>query len=145
MAQIEIRHLSGSVEMRPLSRATPLSIGSHSSNNICIDEDGVAVLHCRISWGGKSYEVMCGGADGVDVNGQLVQHATLKDGDLLRIGSVDLLFRGRQRSSGPAPTAAPDERVSACSRSPMMKSPYSNGRATWPEKWEDHQDLASRN
>jgi outer membrane protein assembly factor BamB len=103
MAQIEIRHLSGSVEMRPLNRATPLSIGSHSSNNICIDEEGVAVLHCRISWSGKSYEVMCGGADGVDVNGQMVQHATLKDGDLLRIGSVDLVFRGRKRTSAPAP------------------------------------------
>ena len=108
MSLIEIEYQSGKVERRPLSRAQPLSIGSHFSNDIKLDEEGVDVLHCRISWNGKSYEVMSGGSSGVDVNGNLVQHATLADGDLLRIGSVDILFRG----SGPRP-ARPDQQEPA--------------------------------
>jgi len=94
MSLIEITYLSGQVEQRPLSRATPLLIGSHFSNDISIEEEGVGVLHCRISWSGKSFEVMAGGSNGIDVNGNLVQHAALADGDLLRIGSIDMLFRG---------------------------------------------------
>jgi hypothetical protein len=61
MSLIEITYLSGPVEQRQLSRATPLLIGSHFSNDLCIEEEGVGVLHCRISWSGKSFEVMAGG------------------------------------------------------------------------------------
>jgi outer membrane protein assembly factor BamB len=104
MSLIEIEYLSGKVEQRTLSRAQPLSIGSHFSNDISLEEEGVDVLHCRISWNGKSFEVMSGGSSGVDLNGNLVQHAALTDGDLLRIGSIDIVFRG----SGPPPPARPE-------------------------------------
>ncbi len=98
MAQIELRPTIGDVEHRDLSRTQPLSIGHQSFNDITIEDEGVGPLHCRIGWTKTGYEVTAAGNDGVDVNGQLVQHAILKDGDVLRIGQWDLVFQDSDSS-----------------------------------------------
>ncbi len=92
MPFLEITHLNGEVERRPLEKQQPLSIGSHSSNDIRIDEEGVESLHCRVSWNKKAFEAVAAGVDGIEINGNLVQRAVLKQGDILRFGSVDLRF-----------------------------------------------------
>jgi outer membrane protein assembly factor BamB/TolA-binding protein len=100
MASIEIQYQTGPARQQKLTKTEPLSIGRHSSNDICIDEDGVAVIHCRISWNGKAWEVFAGGdGDGVEVNGTLVQSMRLTNGDLLRVGSVDITFRRNTKST----------------------------------------------
>ena len=93
MAKLELQHLSGDVETHELSKREPLSIGNHVSNDICIRGDDVAVMHCRISWAKKAYEVTAANLDGVELNGTLVRQALLRPGDVLRIGSVDIAVR----------------------------------------------------
>jgi pSer/pThr/pTyr-binding forkhead associated (FHA) protein len=90
---LEIVHHTGQVEQRSLERRQPISIGSHSSNDIRIPEDAVEPMHCRVSWNKKGFEAVAAGVDGLDLNGAVVQRATLKPGDVLRFGSVDIRYR----------------------------------------------------
>lgn len=100
---VEIRNFLGDEETRPLTKGQPLAVGRHKSNDIWIDEDGVGVLHCRISWNKDAFEVVAASPDGVEVNGMIVQRAVLRNGDLIRVGTVDI----RMRSDGePQPVAA---------------------------------------
>src|SRR5262245_21744337 len=104
---IEIRDFTGATETRQLSKKQPLSIGRHSTSDIFVDEDGVTGMHCRIGWNRSGYEVVAAGPDGVEVNGTLVRHAMLSDGDLVRLGSLDLYFideagRKAAKPKGPA-------------------------------------------
>ncbi len=92
MPLIEVRHVNGSVEERELSRSQPLSVGRQSFNDVCIPDDDVASMHCRISWNKSAFEITSATGQGVDVNGVTVARATLKDGDIVRVGSVDLVF-----------------------------------------------------
>lgn len=94
MAHLDIAFLTGDVERHELSKQQPVSIGSHSSNDICVDEDGVEMIHCRIAWNKTGFEAVSAGVDGIDVNGSLVQRAMLSAGDVLRFGSVDITFQG---------------------------------------------------
>ena len=104
---IEIRNFSGQVEQRELTKTEPLSIGSHPASDIRVDEQGVSVLHCRVSWNGSSYEVVAAGSQGVEVNGKMVHHSSLQLGDVLRIGSVDIaLFE-----SEPPPAPQRDDEI----------------------------------
>lgn len=104
---LEIRYYTGETETRQLSKTHPLSIGRHSSNDLCIDDDAVAVMHCRISWNRRNYELSAANLDGVDVNGTLVRHAPLRDGDVLRIGPVDIHVHSDQEET--ADQTAPQE------------------------------------
>ncbi|HVW01195.1 MAG TPA: PQQ-binding-like beta-propeller repeat protein, partial [Planctomycetaceae bacterium] len=104
MLTLEIHFGTGDVERRELSKTMPISIGRHVTNDVAIDEEGVGVLHCRISWNGSAFEAVAAGRDGVDYNGSLVRHAALRAGDVLRIGSVD--FEVRDSTHAP-----PDDHV----------------------------------
>lgn len=94
MALLEIIHLTGDMERRDLYKRQPMTIGSHSSNDLRIDEEGVEIMHCRISWNKNNWEAVAAGADPFDLNGTAVQRATLKSGDTLRFGTVDVRFHG---------------------------------------------------
>jgi outer membrane protein assembly factor BamB/pSer/pThr/pTyr-binding forkhead associated (FHA) protein len=98
MAELELRTGEGRTERRVLSRSQPLSIGRQPVNDIVVAEDAVGSLHCRIGWTKTGYEVTAASRDGVDLNGKLVQHALLKSGDVLRIGSVDAVFQDIEMS-----------------------------------------------
>ena len=112
MAFLEIVYLNGDVDRRPLEKQQPVSIGSHSSNDIRIDEDGVESMHCRVSWNKKAFEAVAAGVEGIEVNGNVVQRAVLKPGDVLRFGSVDLKFFEKEAEAAERPLvsahAAPD-------------------------------------
>lgn len=94
MALLEIIHLTGDVERRDLYKRQPMTIGSHSSNDLRIDEEGVEVMHCRISWNKDCWEAVAAGTSPVELNGIPVQRASLKSGDTLRFGTVDVKFHG---------------------------------------------------
>lgn len=95
MLDLEIRYGGGPPEVRPVSKVQPVSIGRHGSNDICIDEPDVAPIHCRVLWNKAKtlFEITSANRDGVDLNGTLVRSSSLKDGDVLRIGSADLTVR----------------------------------------------------
>src|ERR1700691_5020030 len=97
MLDLEIRYGDRKPEVRQISKSQAVSIGRHGSNDICIDEPNVAPIHCRVLWNkAKTYfEVASANRDGVDLNGTMVRNSGLKGGDILRIGSADLIFRER--------------------------------------------------
>lgn len=92
MSSLELRFTNGSVDRRELSRSQPLSIGRQPFNDVCIAEDGVGAMHCRISWNKTAFEITAATEQGVDVNGVTVARAMLRSGDIVRIGSVDLAY-----------------------------------------------------
>jgi outer membrane protein assembly factor BamB len=106
MPFLEIIHLNGEIERRPLEKQQPVSIGSHSSSDIRIDEEGVETLHCRISWNKKAFEAVSAGIEGFEVNGNVVQRAVLKQGDVLRFGTVDLRFIESDQQGAELPLVA---------------------------------------
>src|SRR5687768_9294510 len=106
MPFLEIIHLNGEIERRPLEKQQPVSIGSHSSSDIRIDEEGVETLHCRISWNKKAFEAVAAGIEGFEVNGNVVQRAVLKQGDVLRFGTVDLRFIESDQQGAELPLVA---------------------------------------
>lgn len=105
MPLIEIRHRTGRVEGRKLTRQVPLLVGRLASNDIVIDAADVAPVHCRISWNRRSIEVAAVTSAGVQCNGSTVRHAVLSPGDVVRVGDVDLLLV----DDGASPVAAPAE------------------------------------
>jgi len=92
MSVLEIRHRSGLIETRELSREAPLLAGNLPSNDICIDADDVSPIHCRISWNRNNYEVAAVGPGGVQVNGVTVRTSPLETGDVIRLGDVDIVM-----------------------------------------------------
>lgn len=94
MALLEVTHLTGDVERRDLYKRQPMTIGSHSSCDLRIDEKGVERIHCRISWNKDNWEAIAAGDSPVELNGVEVQKAVLKSGDTLRFGTVDVKFHG---------------------------------------------------
>ncbi len=92
MALLEIIHLTGELERRDLYKRQPMSIGSHSSNDLRIEEDGVEIMHARVSWNKEAWEVVAAGTAPIDVNGTLVKKAALTSGDTLRFGTIDVRF-----------------------------------------------------
>src|SRR5580700_10998516 len=101
MLDLEIQYGDARSDVRQLSKSQPISIGRHGSNDICIDEPSVAPIHCRVLWNKtKTYfEVASANRDGVDLNGTLVRVSGLKEGDVLRIGSADLIVREREAAA----------------------------------------------
>lgn len=100
MAHLDIAFLTGDSERRELNKQQPVSIGSHKSNDVQLDENGVELIHCRISWNKTAFEAVAAGVDPLDVNGSQVQRANLKSGDVLRIGSVDITFAAGDEDAG---------------------------------------------
>src|SRR3954466_2050069 len=100
MSLIEIQRGGDEPEQRTLSKSQPLSVGTHASNDLCVDEDGVALLHCRISWNKSGFEVVAADSRGVELNGKLVQHSVLRLGDVVRVGSLDITYLG-DKGAGP--------------------------------------------
>ena len=91
MPFLEIIHMTGEIDQRKLSKQQPLTVGSHASTDIVIDEDDVEIMHCRVSWGKQGYEAVAAGTEPISVNGNLVKNATLKAGDVEKVPTTDLV------------------------------------------------------
>lgn len=67
-------------------------IGRAQSASIRLNDDGISRRHCRIlSIGGQVIIEDLGSANGTLVNGELVQHYGLKEGDKIRLGATTTL------------------------------------------------------
>ena len=91
-AKLEIHDANGNVIVRDLTKTQPTLFGRHMTNDVIIDEHGVASLHGRISWNGSAFELTAAGKDGIEVNGTLVKQRILEDDDTIRVGSFDIVF-----------------------------------------------------
>lgn len=92
MALLEIIFVTGEIERRDLYKRQPMSIGSHPTNDLRIDESGVEIMHARVSWNKESWEVVAAGTAPVDINGTFVKRSILHSGDTMRFGTIDIRF-----------------------------------------------------
>jgi len=138
MLDLEIRYGDRKPEVRQLSKSQAVSIGRHGSNDICIDEPQVAPIHCRGLWNKtKTYfEVASANRDGVDLNGTMVRNSGLKGGDVLRIGSVDLIVREPGASTrdpaSPPPTLHEQRVFDAAPSPPIRQSSHTDKSGSVP-------------
>jgi uncharacterized RDD family membrane protein YckC len=110
-----------------LSRTTILTIGRDPSNDLVLPDAMVSRRHAVVEHRGKQFFLRdCSSANGSVVNGDRVSERALRDGDLVAIGSMRLLFRDEvsvEAGGGKVlahPSAAPLE----C---PTCKSAYRRG------------------
>src|SRR5262249_26226275 len=93
MAVLEIlHHRTGTVETRELTKEAPLLVGRLPTSDIRIAADGVAPIHCRISWKRTSFEVAAVTEEGVHYNGTKVHKSRLAPGDVVRVADVDIIL-----------------------------------------------------
>jgi tetratricopeptide (TPR) repeat protein len=93
MPVLEIHRRTGDVETRELSKQIPLLVGRLPTNDIRIEGDGIAPVHCRISWNRRNFEVAAVTPAGVEWNGATVQQAMLSSGDVVRVGNVEIVLQ----------------------------------------------------
>jgi len=99
MSVLEIRRRTGAIETLELSKESPLTVGQMPTSDILVDADGVAPIHCRISWKHQGFEVTAASSDGVQFNGEMVHRSALSPGDVIRVGDVDIVLLAEPRKS----------------------------------------------
>lgn len=126
MPILELHHANGIVEQRVLSRTQPLTIGRQPFNDICVSEDDVGAMHCRVLWNKVTFEVTAATGAGVEVNGTSVAHARLQPGDTVRVGSLDLYYLDDAAADDESAGLKPrDPEVETLSRRPAHARPDS--------------------
>jgi outer membrane protein assembly factor BamB/TolA-binding protein len=108
MPALELHHADGTVDTRELSRTQPLTIGRQSFNDICVTDAAVGAMHCRVLWNKSTFEVTAATPDGVEVNGTSVAHVRLQPGDVIRIGSLDLVYIDAATAAASASAPEPE-------------------------------------
>ena len=109
-----------------LSRTTILTIGRDPSNDLVLPDAMVSRRHAVVENRGRQFFLRdCSSANGSVVNGDRVSERPLRDGDLVAIGSMRLLYRDEVVAAGGGkvlahPSAAPLE----C---PACKASYRRG------------------
>lgn len=95
MSKLIINPTSSNRREIPLSRTTILTIGRDPSNDLVLPDAMVSRRHAVVEHRGKQFFLRdCSSANGSVVNGNPVRsEQSLRDGDLVAIGSMRLLFR----------------------------------------------------
>jgi uncharacterized RDD family membrane protein YckC len=107
VAKLIINPTSSSRREVPLGR-TLVSIGRDPSNDIVLPDALVSRRHAVVECRGDQYLLRdCNSSNGSLVNGDRVSELTLKDGDLLAIGTARLLFRGTVEAEDSAAKVVP--------------------------------------
>src|SRR6476659_2519332 len=113
MPALDIRHRTGMIETRELSKEVPLLVGRLASSDIRVEADGVAPVHCRISWKRKNFEVAAVAPAGVQFNGTTVRQHLLSPGDVIRVGDVDIVLLAESRERATSSRASPPDSQSS--------------------------------
>jgi uncharacterized RDD family membrane protein YckC len=93
MAKLIVNPTSSSRREVSLAR-TLLSVGRDPSNDIVLPDAMVSRRHAVIEYRGNQYYLRdCNSSNGSLVNGDRVSEKSLRDGDLVAIGTARLLFR----------------------------------------------------
>lgn len=112
MARLIINPTAANRREIPLARAQIVTIGRDPSNDLVLPDAMVSRRHAVIEPRGNQFFLRdCNSANGSVVNGDRISERGLRDGDLVAIGSMRLLFREEALDPGakvvPHPSAAP--------------------------------------
>ncbi len=92
MAQLVVKFRDGT--LKELDLRSVLSIGRQSTNDLQLPEELASRQHARIIPSGRTFIVEdLRSANGTFVNGQQIQRRVLANGDLIRIGGCELVFK----------------------------------------------------
>lgn len=80
------------------------SVGRSSSNDICFQDPAVSATHCELVKTDSGNYILrdMDSTNGSKVNDRYVKSVELKDGDILRIGKIELLYSLEGVSTGPS-------------------------------------------
>lgn len=93
-----------SIELQP----GIVSLGRSETNDVLIEHASVSSSHCQISVGEPGVWIKdLGSTAGTFVDGELVEQAKLKPGQLIRLGEVALRFESDAPATSAAPPMAP--------------------------------------
>jgi two-component system cell cycle response regulator len=68
-------------------------IGRIDSNHLVLDHPSISRIHARLHREGEKVVIEdCGSTLGTQVNGELIDRAPLKHGDVVKMGAVTFLF-----------------------------------------------------
>jgi uncharacterized RDD family membrane protein YckC len=127
MAKLIVNPTSSNRREILLSRTTILTIGRDPSNDLVLPDAMVSRRHAVVENRGQKFFLRdCSSANGSVVNGDRVSERALRDGDLVAIGSMRLLFREEVllEAGGGKVLAHPSSAPLDC---PSCKSPYRRG------------------
>lgn len=78
---------------RCVVRSFPFSVGRSTQDDLRVEADGVWDRHARLELRDRQRAVLTSSTQGLtSVNGQPIQEAVLRNGDIIQIGSVHLQF-----------------------------------------------------
>ena len=84
-----------------LNRALPVSIGRSRVNEIPLDDVTVSGQHCRIiPENGRHVLYDLGSTNGTLLNEKKVNKAVLKEGDIIKVGETQFLYKVEQHRGG---------------------------------------------
>lgn len=99
-AHLEIQDGARAGERVELGRLGSFTIGRRSANDLSLVEKAVSRQHCRIDYDGEFYWLVdCGSHNGTVVNGRKVAKCLLYDGDVVRVGHVQIVFSMPQQAA----------------------------------------------
>ncbi len=91
MVQIEV--LSGKMAGATLAaRRFPVRVGRSPGADLCLEDDGVWPEHLEVALEPEGFAAIAHPPASVIVNGQPVERAALREGDLIELGSVRIRF-----------------------------------------------------
>jgi pSer/pThr/pTyr-binding forkhead associated (FHA) protein len=97
----------GTGQGRDHAIGTECVVGRATDADFTIEDVGVSRRHARFHREGEVYVVTdLGSRNGTFVNTQRVQAASLNDGDLIRVGAVEMVFRQKDIAASGKPQAA---------------------------------------
>ena len=101
MAKLIVNPTSANRREILLSRSMILTIGRDPSNDLVLADSMVSRRHAVVEHRGSQFFLRdCSSVNGSVVNGDRVGERALRDGDLLAIGSMRLLFRDDPAEAG---------------------------------------------
>jgi hypothetical protein len=108
-------------------------VGRDEEYEICLDHDTISTLHCKLTLSADGVYVHdCNSTNGTFVNGEPVLEAWLDPGQILRIGSVELLVEStgvtlaipKIKPAPPLPAAPLDDGGIICARHPQVGAAF---------------------
>ncbi len=117
--RIELQRGDDRVVMPIVLRET--LIGRIDSNHLILDDASISRIHARMLLSDRKVEIEdCGSTLGTQVNGELIDRATLKHGDVVKLGAVSFrLSAGLTSSSNDVRTVL--DRLSARAINPTSR------------------------